>query len=164
MTPYQQHAPNGAQQPWILPPNVLPPSIRNSSKDSRHDNGPSFPLGSSPIPSSSPSSLQASQVSLVSNNKPRDVHGHRKSYTSSQPFVSNILKALEPPNAEAYTNRSEDAYSTVEVPTRNSRDHSDKREKKGFWGWERAKDHERDRGRDIQKDEDTAELTKMIGQ
>jgi len=164
MAPYQQHAPNGAQQPWILPPNILSPSIRNSSKDSRHDNGLSFPLGSSPIPSSSPSSLQASQVSLVSNNKPRDVHGHRKSYTSSQPFLSNILKALEPPNAEAYTNQSEDAYSTVEVPTRNSRDHSDKREKKGFWGRERTRDHERDRGRDTQKDEGTAELTKMIGQ
>jgi len=74
------------------------------------------------------------------------------------------LKALEPPNAEAYTNQSEDAYSTVEVPTRNSRDHSDKREKKGFWGRERTRDHERDRGRDTQKDEGTAELTKMIGQ
>ncbi len=55
---------------------------------------------------------------------------------------------------------------TVEVPTRDPRDHSEKREKKGFWSWERAKDHERDRGRDIQRggDEGTAELAKMIGQ
>jgi len=76
------------------------------------------------------------------------------------------LKALEPPTLEAYTNRSEDDHSAIEMPIHSSRDHSEKREKKGFWGWERAKDHERDRGRDIHKggDEGTVELTKKISQ
>lgn len=165
MAIYQQHTVTAAQQPRIASPNDLSPSMRNSSKDSRHDRHLAAPLGSPP--SSSPS-LQTSQVSLVPSNKPRDVQGHRKSHTSSQPFVFNILKALEPPNTEVhpYTDRFEDGYLTVEMPTRDPRDHSEKREKKGFWSWERAKDHERDRGRDIQRggDEGTAELAKMIGQ
>lgn len=70
---------------------------------------------------------------MVPSNKPRDVQGHRKSHTSSQPFVFNILKALEPPNTEVhpYTDRFEDGYLTVEMPTRDPRDHSEKRERKG---------------------------------
>lgn len=126
------------------------------------------PLASPNIPSSPSPYYSSSQASLISANKHRDTPSIRRT-PPTQPIVSNILRALEPPNVETipHSNRSasEDGYSTVGVPFREPGEYGERREKKGFWAWDRNKDHDKDRGRDLQRREDemTAELTKMIG-
>ncbi|KAF9446534.1 hypothetical protein P691DRAFT_803828 [Macrolepiota fuliginosa MF-IS2] len=174
---YQQHAVSVNQPPAIVsspnPPQLPPQLPRNPSReeDRREVISPYIvpaPLG---IPQS-PSLYHTSQASLLPSSKiprDRDSHSLRKSPLPGPPVVSNILRALEPPNVETipYSNRSasEDGYSTIELP----RDYGEKREKKGFWNWERSRDHDRDRynrdrGRDHRReDEGAAELTKMIG-
>ncbi|KAF5353476.1 hypothetical protein D9756_008105 [Leucocoprinus leucothites] len=174
---YQQHAVTSSQSQ----PSPLPPPVRNTAIDDDRRDHPSpyaAPLGSPNMPSS-PSPYQTSQASLLPSNKPlrdRDAQSLRKSPAPNPPIVSNILRALEPPSADAipYPNRSvsEDGFSTVEMPVRDPRDHTEKREKKSFWTWERHKDHDkdrdrsnRDRGRDVYRggDENTGELIRMIG-
>lgn len=137
------------------------------------------PPPSSPTVPQSPSPHYGSQTHITSPNKPmrdRDTQSLRRSPLPNQPIVSNILRALEPPNVEAipYSNRSasEDGYSTVEMPVRDPRDYGERRERKPFWAWDRARDGDRggdksgrDRGRDFQRkdDEAAASVAKMIG-
>ncbi|KAF5353557.1 hypothetical protein D9756_008093 [Leucocoprinus leucothites] len=87
-----------------------------------------------------------------------------------------ILGSLELPDDDSILHTSQvtqkDDKPSTEIPIRELREQSEKREKKGFWGWARSKAKDqgggginRDRARDIRKEENegVAVLHRMIG-
>ncbi|KJA13530.1 hypothetical protein HYPSUDRAFT_122179, partial [Hypholoma sublateritium FD-334 SS-4] len=123
------------------------------------------------------------------HDRDRDAHARKKAQPSA-PVAMGILRALDPPRSvdshAPLMTRSEERFTTSDTP-RESLDRKDK-ERRGFWGTkERAKDkpeqlqprtqavqrdrerdpaHDRERaerGREARKDDDQAELTRMIG-